>query len=294
MVLDQWCKEVTKRTDGRVSAKLYPGGTLAAPVQIYDSIVKGVIDVGYAIPSYSAGKFPLSEVLELPLGSPNAVVSNGLANDYFKKFRPKEFDEVQVMYFDASNPFYLHTKKPVRTLEDLKGMKIKTSSTSMGFLKLLGGIPVTLPMADTYDATKRGVVDGFFAGWEGMDGFRLAEVVKYTTENSATAYLTLVVVAMNKDKWKQIKAEDQKIIEQINRDVIQRHLEVDKTVEDGGRSFTLKRGNEIIKLSAAENTRWAEKAEPLFDEYVRKMKAKSLPGDEVLKFARDYLKKHAN
>ena len=83
-----------------------------------------------------------------------------LANAYYAKFKPKEFDEVKVMYFHGQPPGILHTKKPVNKLEDLKGMKIRTFGSNAEFMKLLGGIPVAMPMGDAYDAISKGVADG--------------------------------------------------------------------------------------------------------------------------------------
>jgi TRAP-type C4-dicarboxylate transport system substrate-binding protein len=95
---------------------------------------------------------------------------------------------------------------------------------------------------------------------------------------------------MNKKKWDSITPDLQNIIEQVDADWIIKHGNHWDQIDKEGRDFSLSRGNKVISLSAAENARWAKAAEPLFDEYVKNMKAKNLPGDQVLKFARDYLK----
>jgi TRAP-type transport system periplasmic protein len=291
-ITEEWCKEVEKRTHGRVKARHYPGATLTPAPQIYDSVVQGVADVGNIVLGYTMGKFPLSEVLDYPLGYPSSEVSTRLANEYFKKFHPKEFDEVKVMYFHGQTPGILHARKPVRKMEDLKGMKMRTFGTNAEFMKLLGGIPVAMPMNDAYDAISKGVADGLFCPYEALEGFKLGEVIKYTTEDHAAAYTAVFLVAMNKDKWNSIKPEDQKIIEQINQEWIDKQIQVWNAIDESGKAFSIKRGNQIIKLSAEENARWAAKAQPLFDAYVKKTKEKNLPGDEVLQFAREFIKKN--
>jgi len=291
-ITDQWGKEVEKRTNGRVKVRQYAGATLTPPAQTYDSVVQGVVDVGNIVLGYTMGKFPLSEVLDYPLGYPSGTVATHLVNEYYKKFHPKEFDEVKVMYFHAQSPGILHSHKPVNKLEDLKGMKMRTFGSNAEFMSLLGGTPVAMPMGDAYDALSRGVADGLLCAYEALEGWKLGEVVKYTTENYATAYTATFVVAMNKAKWASISPEDQKIIEQINQEWIEKQAKVWDAIDESGKAFSLKRGNKIIKLSAEEQARWKAKAEPLFEKYVKKMKEKNLPGDEVLKFARDYLKAH--
>ena len=226
IVTADWCKEVEKRTNGKVKVHQYPGATLTPPAQTYDSVVQGVVDVGNIVLGYTMGKFPLSEVLDYPLGYPNGHVSTRLVNAYFKKFNPKEFSEVKVMYFHAQTPGILHSKKPVNKLEDLKGMKMRTFGSNARFMTLLGGTPVAMPMGDAYDAISKGVADGLLCAYEALEGWKLGEVIKYTTENYGTAYTATFVVAMNKNKWNSISPENQKIIEQINQEWIEKEANV--------------------------------------------------------------------
>lgn len=287
---DQWCKEVEKRTNGKVKVRHFAGATLTSPPQTYDSILTGVVDIGNCVLGYTMGKFPLSEVLDYPLGYPSGVVATNLVNAYYNKFKPKEFSDVKVMYFHAQGPGILHTKKPVNKLEDLKGMKIRTFGSNAKFMSLLGGAPVAMPMGDAYDAISKGVADGLMCGYEALKGWKLGEVIKYTTENYGTAYTATFIVAMNKDKWNSIPPDLQKIIEQINLEYIEKQGKLWDTMDKEGMEYSHQRGNKSIKLSAEENAKWAAKAQPLFDEYVKKTKDKNLPGDEALKFIRGYLK----
>jgi len=289
VVTEEWCKEVEKRTNGRVVAKHYPGATLTPANQTYDSVVQGVVDVGNIVLGYTMGKFPLSEVLDYPLGYPSGTVATHLVNEYFKKFKPKEFDDVKVMYFHAQTPGILHTRKPVNKLEDLKGMKIRTFGSNAEFMKLLGGVPVAMTMGEAYDAINKGVADGLLCAYEALEGWKLGEVVKYDIENFGSAYTATFVVAMNKQKWASISPADQKIIEQINQEWIEKQAKVWDDIDASGKAFSQKRGNQVIKLSPQEDERWAKQAMPLYAKYLQDMKAKNLPGDQVLKFAREYL-----
>ncbi|HEY3278181.1 MAG TPA: TRAP transporter substrate-binding protein [Syntrophorhabdaceae bacterium] len=292
VITADWCKEVEKRTNGKVKVRHYAGATLTPPAQTYDSVVQGVVDVGNIVLGYTMGKFPLTEVLDYPMGYHNDAVATRLANAYFQKFKPKEFDEVKVMYFHSQSPGLTHARKPINKLEDLKGMKMRTFGSNARFMSLLGGTPVAMPMGDAYDAISKGVADGLMCAYEALEGWKLGEVIKFTTENYDSAYTAVFVVAMNKKKWDSIPPDSQKIIEQINQEWIERQIKVWDAIDESGKQFSLKRGNKTIKLSAEEQARWAAKAQPLFDEYVKNMKAKGLPGDEVLKFAKDFVKKN--
>ena len=292
-ITEEWCKEVEKRTNGKLKARHYAGGTLTPAPQTYDSVVGGVVDVGNIVLGYTMGKFPLSEVLDYPIGIPSGSVATRMMNAYYEKFKPKELDEVKVMYLHSVGPGNLHTRsKPVAKLEDLKGLKIRTYGPNAKMMIMLGATPVAMPMGDAYDAISKGVVDGGLWAYEALEGWKIGEVVKYTTEIPKLCYGSVFVVAMNKAKWNSIPPEQQKIIEQINKEWIEKQAKLWDDIDAHGKEWILKRGNQIAKLSPEEMNRWVAAVQPLFDDYVKNMKAKGFPGEEVLKFARDYLKTH--
>lgn len=291
-LLESWCKEVEKRTNGKVKVNYYPGGTLVPPTQTYDATTRGITDVGgNHVLGYTVGRFPLTEVIDLPHGYPNNTVATKLANAFYTKFKPKEFDDVKVLWFQSQSPGLIHTKtKPINKLEDLKGMKMRTYGSNAELMKLLGGAPVAMPMSDVYDALSRGVADGLMCAYEALEGFRIGEHIKYSTENYATSYTACFVTVMNKDTWNSLPPDVQKVIDQLSVEYQDKYAAMWDDIDKHGKDYMIKRGAKIISLPKAEEARWVEKAEPLFEEYVKKMKEKGLPGDEALKFVRDYLK----
>ncbi len=293
IITEEWCREVEKRTKGKVKPTQFTGGTLTPAPQTYDAVVNGIADAGNTVLGYTMGKFPLSEVLDYPLGYPSGVVSTNLVNEYYKKFNPKEFDDVKVLYLHAQGPGILHTKKPVKKLEDIKGLKIRCFGSNAEFLTLLGGVPVAMPMGEAYDAISKGVADGAMLAYEALEGWKLGEVIKYNIENYASAYTATFIVLMNKSKWANIPASEQKIIEQINAEWIKKSGKLWNAIDESGKKFSLARGNKVVKLSAQEQAKWLAKAKPLYDKYVAKMKDKGLPGAEVLLFCQNYLKRNS-
>jgi len=289
--LENWCKEVEKRTNGRVKVTMFHANTLAPGPQIYDAVNKGIADIGYASISYTQGRFPLTEVVGLPLGYKSAVAATGMTNEYLKKFKPKEFDAVHVMWLQAHGPGILNTtKKPVYKLEDLKGLKIRSTGTSSRVAAALGASPVGMPMSEAYDALSRGIVEGILAPIEAMKSWKLGETVNYHTEDYGAGYSDCLYIIMNKEKWDSLPADIKPILDKLNAEWLERDGKGWDEADKEGREFVLKRGSKIITLSAEENARWAEKVKPLLEEYVKNTKAKGLPGDEVLKFCQDYLK----
>ncbi len=292
VLADQWCKEVEKRTNGRVKINYYPGAVLTPAAQTYDSVVRGIADIGLSCQAYTRGKFPLTEAIDLPLGYKSGYVATKMINEFYKKFTPKEYDETHVLYLHAHGPGIVHTKKPVNKLEEMKGLKIRSTGLSAKLAQALGAAPVGMPMTESYDALSKGVADGILCPEEALEGFKLGEVISYTTEDYPAAYSTAFFVVMNKAKWNSIPKDIQAIIDQINTEWIEKTGKNWDEIDKSGRIFAQKHGVKVIPLSAQEGARWAAAARPLLDEYVKSMKAKNLPGDKVLSFCLDYLKSH--
>jgi TRAP-type transport system periplasmic protein len=286
----EWGKEIEKRTNGKVQVTMFYGGTLTPADKCYDGVVKGISDIGFSVLSYTMGKFPLCEVLDLPLGSRTAVGATRLVNDFYKKFQPKELDETKLMYLHAHGPAIVHTKTAVNKLEDLKGMKIRGTGTTAKVVAHLGATPVAMPMSDAYDAISRGVAEGVVAPVEALQGWKLGEVVKFSTQNYGSAYNMVFFVVMNKNKWNSFPPDIQKIVEQVNEEWIVKQGQTWDDIDKLGAEFAAKQGVKMIPLSKEEDARWAKAVSPMFDEYVKDKKAKGLPAEEALKFCQDRLK----
>jgi len=289
---EEWAKEVEKRTNGKVKVTLFHGATLTPHGQTYDSVVNGISDIGMSALAYTRGRFPLSEVIDLPLGYRSGVAATNLANEYYKKFKPREFDAVKVLFLHAHSPGLIFTRKPVAKMEDMKGMKIRSTGLSNKVVEALGGVPVGMPMTESYDALSKGVTDGITCPYEAMWGFKLGEVVKSCTEDYAIAHSTAFFVVMNKNKWASMSPDTRTAIEKINEEFIVKYGKEWDEIDKEGKAFMVKKGATIIKLTKEEEARWITAVKPILDEYVKTMKAKNLPGDEVLKFCLDYLKTH--
>jgi TRAP-type C4-dicarboxylate transport system substrate-binding protein len=285
----EWSKEIEKRTNGRVKITLFYGGTLTPADKCYNGVVNDISDIGTSVLSYTAGKFPLTEVIDLPLGYKTGLQATKVINEYYKRFRPKELDEVKILYLHAHGPGFLMAKKPVNKLEDLKGMKIRSTGTVAKIVSHLGATAVAMPIGDTYDAVSRGVVDGLMSPYEVLDGFRMADVVKYVTEDYGASYSLAFFVAMNKAKWNALPADVQKIIEDVNEEWIEKTGKAWDEIDKLGKEVGHKKGVQSISLSKEENQRWANAVKPMLEEYVKDKKAKGLPAEEVLKFCLDRL-----
>jgi TRAP-type C4-dicarboxylate transport system substrate-binding protein len=287
VLASEWAKEIETRTDGKVKITIFPGGTLTPADKCYDGVVQGISDIGFSVFAYTKGRFPLTEVADLPLGIKSGVVATKAINEFYKRFQPKELSDVKVMYLHGHGPGILHLKRPIAKLEDLKGVKIRCTGMAAAIVSALGGTPVAMPMGDTYDALSRGVVDGSMSPQESLQGWKWGEVAKYTVESFSSSYSTGMFVVMNKARWNALPADIQAVFEKVNEEFADRQGKLWDEIDAQGRDFTLKLGNTIIPLSADENARWASAVKPILDDYVKRMREKGLPGEDALGFYRD-------
>ncbi len=292
LAFDQWGKDLEKATNNRVKVRIYHAATLAPAVQQYDAVVKGIADVGNHVLGYTMNRFPLSEVLDLPLGFPSASVGIQMMNDYYRKLKPKEFEDVKVLWFHGQGPgFVCSRNKQVAKIDDLKGMKMRCYGGNARFLQALGGTPVAMPMTEVYDALSRGMVDGLLSSLESLESFRTGEHVQFITQNKATAYGATFLVAMNKKTWNSLPPDIQQAVDKSSQEQIEKFGKAWNHGDEVGRAFLEKRGVKFVSLGRDEEQRWIDKgAKPILDDYVKRMKEKNLPGEEALRVVQDFLK----
>lgn len=285
-----WCEEVEKRTNGRVKVQFYPGQTLAKAPQTYEAILDGIADVGYSALAYTQGRFPVMATMDLPFGYPSGVVATEVANKLYEKMKPEEFSKTKVMFFTAHGPGYIHTReKPVKTLEELKGKRIRSTGMSASVVEALGATPVSMAMPDAYQAIQRGVVDGSIHPVEANKGWNLGEVLDYVTITDASAYTTNFFVVMSKEKWNAIDPKDQEIIEEINEKWARKHGKAWDTSDKKGMEFFKNKGGKVVKLDKKENQRWNEQVAPVIGRYKKTLDEKGFDGDAIISFIQNQL-----
>jgi len=282
---DAWCKEVNKRTNGRVQVDYFAGQTLTKAQQNYDGVVSGLSDIGFSVLAYTRGRFPVMAAVDLPLSYQSGKVATTVVNEVYLKFMPKELQDTQVMYLHAHGPGLVFTKdKPVRQLEDMKGLKFRAHGTSAEVAEALGGTPVPKPMPETYEMLQKGVVDGALFPLESAKGWKLGEVTKYCTLDYAAAYTTSFYVVMNKGKWNSLPPDIQKILSEINKEWVVKHGQAWDESDEEGKQFFKSKGGEFINLDAKEMARWKKAVAPILDAYADSMKKQGFDGRAIVDF----------
>jgi TRAP-type C4-dicarboxylate transport system substrate-binding protein len=285
-LVDSWCREVETRTKGSVTVTHYPGQKLTKAAECYEGVVKGRSDLGLSVLSYTPGnRFPVMGTVDLPLGYTSGKVATAVANEVYRKFRPKELSDTKVMYLHAHGPGLINTRgKAVRKMEDMKKLKFRTTGPAAEVVKALGAIPVSAPMPECYQMIRSGKADGSMHPVESHKGWKLAEVENYLTAAYSVSYTVTFFVIMNKEKWDALPQNIKVILEEINNEWLLQHGEAWDTSDMEGMQFFLSKGGQLIGLESSEAARWKMAIDPIIQDYARSLEEKGLKGQDIVNF----------
>jgi TRAP-type C4-dicarboxylate transport system substrate-binding protein len=294
-VLVPWVDEVRKRTNGRVEITIFPGASLCKPTQQYECARDGIADIAFAITGWTPGRFPRSSVVELPFVMRTAATGSQMLADLWDRFLKVEYEDVHVLYMNVHPAGHIHThSKPIRTVEDFRGMKIRTPTATIGdLLELLGAAKVGMPITQVYEAMSNKVVDGFVVPYEVFPPFKFQEVSRYHTEIGM--YTTAFATMMNKKKFESLPADVRRVlVETTSREsgYWKRVGESWDRAEAPGRKAIVDRKNEIYVLPAEERRRWREAVRGLDDKWVADAEKRGVPGRELLTAVRNLSAKY--
>ncbi|MFH0725433.1 MAG: TRAP transporter substrate-binding protein [Pseudomonadota bacterium] len=271
----KFCDDVNKRLAGKVEITYFAGGTLLTPDKMYTGVTQGITDMGFSHIAYTRGRFPVTEVFEMPLGFPSGYVASMVANDFYNKFKPDEWNNVHVLYFTMSGPLVVQTiKKPVKTLEDMKGLKIRATGALTEVVKALGAAPVPLAMPDVYESLRREVIDGIMVDLSVLRQWRFAEVEKFVTANwqLGTGYTFYFV--MNKDKWDKLPPDAQQVFTEVGNEISRLNAAQWNESDIDALNYFKSLGGQLETLSDAEVVKWKQAVEPVIATFKKDMTAK--------------------
>ncbi len=277
-----WADEIKTRSGGSIDITLYPAGTLTKAPQCYEGVVNGTSDIGMSCFAYTRGRFPLMEGVDLPLGYPSGLAATRCATAMAQQFKPKELDDVHLLYIHAHGPGILASKKPVNKLADMKGLRVRATGLSAKIVQNLGATPVAMSQPETYESLQKGVVDATLCPVETLKGWKQGEVIESVTDTSIIGYTTSMFVVMNKASWAKLSADQQKIVTDVSAEWVDKHGHAWDKADEEGRAFIAELGRKTIALDAGQQQQWKDSVKPILEEYVTKTKEKELPGGELL------------
>ncbi len=294
--IQPWAQAIEEKSGNRVEVQVFTAMQLGGkPSDLYGQARDGVVDIVWTLPGYSPGRFPLTEVFELPSVAGDAVATSQALTEFYRKWMRDEYKDTRPLVFHATARSHLHTAgKQIRTLEDFEGLKMRASSrTSAAMLRALGAIPVGMPVPDVYEALSRGVVDGAWIPWTIMRPLRLHEVTKYHTEVFLSC--AVFVMTMNTQRYDQLPPDIRAIIDDSTGMALAKRLgRLWKDDEKPGRALAVKRGDPILSLSAVERARWEKATQPVVESWIERVSAMGYDGRALIAEARRLVAKYSD
>ncbi len=290
-----WIEEMSKASGGQLKITFFNPDTLTPTAQIAASLSSGAIDLGAHSALATAGTFPRTSCLGLQLVLPGGARGGALATKVYNEMPDVqgEFSRFKLLTFWAGGAENIHTtKKPVRKLEDLKGLKlIVWSPAGMETAKALGAIPVQQSAPDTYMALQRGMADGVICPVAPMRSFKLDEVIKYST--IAELYAAPFFMGISHDAWKRLPANLQQLIENSKGSLGQQCGAALDNGEAVDLEYMKKNGLEVIRLDDAERARWSASFKNLHEKWIsdnekRGLKTARQDYDKIMGIVKDF------
>ncbi|MBI2203466.1 MAG: TRAP transporter substrate-binding protein [Candidatus Rokubacteria bacterium] len=294
-VLLPWVEEVRKRTGGRVEITIFPGASLCKPPQQYDCARDGIADIAWAVTGWTPGRFPMTSVVELPFMMRTAATGSQMLADLWDKYLKQEYQDVHVLFMNVHPAGHIHTSgKPVRALDDLKGLKIRTPTATVGdLLEMLGAAKVGMPITQVYESMSNRVIDGFVVPYEVIPPMKLAEVSKYHTEIGM--YTTAFATMMNKKKYESLPADVRRVLDETTSAKSGFWKKIGASwdaAEVPGKKAVLDRKNEVHVVSKEDRRKWRDAVRGLDEKWASDMEKRGLPAKAILKEARGLAAKY--
>jgi TRAP-type C4-dicarboxylate transport system substrate-binding protein len=299
LVFEPWCDKIGKESGGKLKCQIYPamqlGGT---PPQLFDQARDGVADIVWTLPTYQAGRFPKSEVFELPFMAKSAEVGSPAFWDYVQKNAQDEFRGVKLLAAHLHDGSLFHfSGKRVTTMEEMKGLKVR-APTRIGtkFLTALGMTPVQMPLPQVPEAISKGVIDGAMVPWEGTPPIKLQEIAKYALDNAPgqpKMSNSIFIIAMNPAKYDSLPPDLKKVIDANSG--LELSKQIGKTFDgttEPAKKLAAAANNVFDTLSPQEYAKMQAATASVEKEWIGEVGAKGANGQALVDDARALIKKY--
>jgi TRAP-type transport system periplasmic protein len=294
-----WMDKVEKDSGGRIKFEGYPAMQLGgSPVQLFDQAKDGVVDIVWTLPGNTPGRFPRTEVFELPFMMNNAEATSRAFWEYIQTQAPDEYRDVHPLALHVHGPGVFHMRnKLIRTADDLRGSKVRGPTRQITkMLGYLGATPVGMPLPQIPDSLSKGVIDGAVIPWEVVPSVKVHELAKFHSQfdpAGGALYTTTFVMAMNKAKYAALPPDLKAVIDRNSG--LQTSAWLGKVQQGGdgaGREAAARLGNTIHTIPASEAQEFRRKARLVEVEWVQDMDKRGLNGKRLLDTARQLIDKH--
>ncbi len=297
-ILKPWGEAVKEASGGRIEIQHFDAMSLGGrPPELMDQARDGVVDISMTVVGYTPGRFPRTEVFELPFMMTNPVAT---AKAYWEMvesdWQNSEYKDVKVLGAWVHGPGVIHTQDGVSSLDDMKGLTLRGPTRIINdLLSELGAEPVGMPLPAIPEAISKGVVKGTVIPWEVTTAIRLSELVGNHTEFSGdeALYTAAIVLVMNKAKYDALPDDLKAILDAESGEKLSAFAsQVMWDMDPPARDIASGAGNSITVLDDAEVAKWKAAAQPVVERWIADMDGKGIDGAALIEQARALIKKH--
>ena len=298
LILDEWIARVEKDAGGKLEIEHYPAMQLGGkPPELMDQVMDGVVDLAWTVNGFTPGRFPRTEVFELPFMMTNAeAVSKAYWDLFEKEMKDTDYKDVHVIGTWVHGPGVMHTNKPVATMDDLNGMKFRAPSrVATQLLEQLGATAIGMPVTAIPESLSKGVIDGAVIPWEVTASLKVPELVKNHTEfaDGYAFYTVTFTLSMNKAKYESLPEDIRKAIDANSGREFSAFAGKTMAGADGpSRELAVKAGNNIITISAEDSGKWKAAAQPVYDQWAADMDGRGIDGKAFIAEAEALIRKY--
>ncbi|MCB1425835.1 MAG: TRAP transporter substrate-binding protein [Notoacmeibacter sp.] len=298
LILDEWISRVEKDAGGKLEIEHYPSMQLGGkPPELMDQVMDGVVDLAWTVNGFTPGRFPRTEVFELPFMMTNAeAVSKAYWDLFEKEMKDTDYKDVHIIATWVHGPGVMHTNKPVETMADLEGMKFRAPSrVATQLLEQLGATAIGMPVTAIPESLSKGVIDGAVIPWEVTASLKVPELVKNHTEfaDGYAFYTVTFTLAMNKAKYESLPEDIRKAIDaNSGREFSAFAGKTMAGADAPSRELAVEAGNNIITISAEDSEKWKAAAKPVYDKWAADMDARGIDGKAFIDEAQALIGKY--
>jgi TRAP-type transport system periplasmic protein len=294
--LIKWSNILEKESGGRITVKRFPGSQMGPVQQHYDFVRTGQADVAWFLHGATPGRFPLTEIVQVPYLVGSAEIGTKVLNDaeLRAKYLDAEHKGVKVLLLMTHQPGNVHTtSKPIRAVDDMKGLRIRFASpTIRDYIAALGGTPVGVLPTEQVEQLQKGTIDGVFIDYGGAGiAFKMGGVLKYSTE--MYSYVSSFGVAMNPDYWAKLPPDLQALVTKSMTGVEKEVGAAWDGLDVPGKKAIMDGGGQAIKLSAAENAKFRKIGAEVAAAKVKELDGKAMPASAIYAMLTSLAEKHA-
>jgi len=287
-ILKPWGERLAAASGGRLNIQHFDAMSLGGrPPELMDQARDGVADITMTVVGYTPGRFPRSEVFELPFMMTSPVATSLAFWEMVETdFQSSEYQDLKVLGAWVHGPGVIHSADPIASLEDMKGKTVRGPTRVINdMLSELGGTPVGMPLPAIPEGLSKGVINATVIPWEVTPAVRLTELVTNHTEFTGpeALYTATIVLVMNKAKYEALPDDLKAIIDaESGAKLSEFAAQVMWDNDAPGREKAVAAGNNIIQLDDAEVARWKAAAQPVIARWVAEMDSKGIDGQALI------------